>query len=261
MRIKRSGAAGWSVWLTRLGPLLALGALLAVAAGMGLGPFARSQGLTFTNTPLVSFGSPSESAPAPLPAFVNLPVPFTSQAPKGEWSASQHDCEEASLAMVDRYLRGDRSGGLIDPDAAEAAIRGMTPWKVSQDLVPSQLGLMAREHLGWSYRIYAATPANIKQQIALGRPVIVGVLTHGLGNPAYPGYRDHYEQPDWSVSHFVVVTGYDASSAILNDPGINQGHGYHISFSQLFYAITDLDRAYPNLDAGLVVLVLAPGVA
>jgi hypothetical protein len=247
---------------------LALGLVVLVAAGAFLLiSLVASSGPRFTNTPLVPFGAGADVAgsdpglqpsPATLPAYVSLPVPFTSQAPLGDWAAAQHDCEEATLVMDDRYLRGDHSGGLIDPAVAQRSIVQMTAWKPSQDLTPTQLGEMARQRLGWAFRVLPATPDNIRQQLALGRPVIAGVLTHGLGNPDYPGYRDHYEQPGWSVSHYLVIAGYDATTLILNDPGITRGHGDHISFDQLFYAIRDLDRAYPNLDEGLVILVLAP---
>jgi hypothetical protein len=92
--------------------------------------------------------------------------------------------------------------------------------------------------------------------------VIVGVRTHGLGNANYPGFQTHYEQPGWSVSHYLVITGYDsANNLILNDPGITRGHGYTITLQQLSFAISDLDRAYPNLNQGQVVLVLAPGAS
>jgi len=161
--------------------------------------------------------------------------------------------------MVDRYLRGDHAGAQIDPRTANNAINRITTWKVAQDLTDMQLGEMAKLHMGWSYEILAANRQNIKEQLALGRPVIVGVRTHGLGNPNYPGYRNHFEEAAWSVSHYLVVVGYDQSdTVILNDPGITKGHGYHIKFDQLFHAILDLDKAYPNLNQGLIVLVLAP---
>lgn len=243
-----------------MGVKLGLGIVAVVAIGVGAGlwlAFGTSPAENFTNTPLVSLGSPNES-PAELPAEVSLPVPFTSQAPLGDWASSQHDCEEATLVMVDRYLRGDHSGGQIDPETAQAAINRMTPWKQGEDLTDAQLGEMAHEHLGWGWQVFPATVLNIKEQLALGRPVIVGVRTHGLGNPDYPGYYGHHEDPAWSVSHYLVVAGYDAKTVILNDPGITRGHGYHISFAQLFYAIADLDRAYPNLDQGLIFLVVAP---
>ena len=100
---------------------------------------------------------------------------------------------------------------------------------------------------------------NMKQQLSLGRPLIFGVRTHGLGNSNYPGYSSHYEQAGWSVSHYLVVTGYDqADTYILNDPGLTRGHAYHISYDQLMHAVDDLDQAYPSLNAGRVFLVLAP---
>jgi uncharacterized protein YvpB len=98
----------------------------------------------------------------------------------------------------------------------------------------------------------------MKQQLALGQPLIVGVRTHGLGNPNYPGYRNHYEETGYSVSHYLVVIGYEADNYVLNDPGLTRGKGYQISWDQLMHAIDDLDAAYPNLNTGRVFLVLAP---
>ena len=169
-----------------------------------------------------------------LPRFVLLRVPFTSQAPLGDWAQRQHTCEEASLLMVDRYLNGDHSGRLIDPMTAERAINQITLWKPAVDLTPQQLGQVAEVHMGWGYSILPAERTTMKEQLALGRPLIVGVRTHGLGNPSYPGYFTHHEQPGWSVSHYLVVVGYDASgSFILNDPGITMGYRNRITFDQL----------------------------
>lgn len=207
----------------------------------------------------IPVSSPALAQPRPvaLPRAVALRVPFTSQAPLGDWPARQHTCEEASLLMVDRYLRGDQSGRLIDPLTADHAIRQITMWKPAVDLTPQQLGEMAQLHMGWSYSIQPAERVAMEQQLALGRPLIIGVRTHGLGNPSYPGYFTNYEQPGWSVSHYLVVVGYDSSGKfIVNDPGITAGHGYHITFDQLMHAIDDLDHAYPSLNAGRVFLVL-----
>ena len=110
-----------------------------------------------------------------------------------------------------------------------------------------QVGQVAQKYMGWAYKILPSDRLNMKQQLALGRPLIVGVRTHGLGNPNYPGYRDHYEQAAYSVSHYLVVVGYDQSDTyILNDPGLTRGKGYHITYDQLMHAIDDLDQAYPT---------------
>lgn len=201
----------------------------------------------------------SDQPPVNLPAAVSMPVPFTPQAPLGNWAARQHTCEEASLVMVDRYLHGDHSGSLIDAHTADAAINQVTTWKPAQDLTALQVGELAQKYMGWAYKVLPATRLNMKQQLALGRPLIVGVRTHGLGNPNYPGYSSHYEQIGWSVSHYLVVAGYDTGDTyILNDPGLTRGHGYHISYDQLMHAIDDLDQAYPDLNMGRVFVVLAP---
>jgi peptidase C39-like protein len=253
--------ARWIVAIAVLGAIV-------VGGGIAFGLFGLGQNPNYVSPAVVPISdsptpSPGGIAPSPspfvLPKAVLLRVPYTDQAPLGDWSAKQHTCEEASLAMVDIYLRGNHSGGDINPRAANDAINRITTWKVAEDLTDVQLGKMAKLHMGWSYAVVPATRESIKEQLALGRPVIVGVLTHGLGNPNYPGYRTHHEQPGWSVSHYLVVVGYDeADTVILNDPGITRGHGYHIKFDQLFFAIKDLDRAYPNLDQGLIALVLAP---
>ena len=244
---------------------LALGLVAAVGIVAGAYfAFFSADPLTSYVTPRVvpidaSTSSPGDQPPVELPAAVILPVPYTTQAPLANWSERQHTCEEASLLMVDRYLRGDHSTGSIDPRTADQEINQITGWKSAVDLTVQQVGLVARQHMGWADKVLPATRLQMKQQLALGRPLIVGVRTHGLGNSNYPGYRTHFEQPGWSVSHYLDVVGYDQSdSFILNDPGITKGHGYHIKYDQLMHAIDDLDQAYPSLNVGRVFLVLAP---
>ena len=242
---------------------LAVVAVVGVGAGLYFAFFGAGPPVAYTTPDLVpitqSTAAPSEQPAADLPANVLLPVPFTTQAPLGNWAQRQHTCEEASLVMVDRYLRGDHSGGTIDPRTADAAINQITPWKPATDLTTQQIGEVAQANLGWAFQVLPADRLEMRQQLAMGRPLIVGVRTHGLGNPNYPGYRTHYEEAGWSVSHYLVVAGYDqADTYILNDPGITKGHGYHIAYDQLMHAIDDLDQAYPALNMGRVFLVLAP---
>lgn len=246
-------------WLVGLG----LVAVIGVAAGVYFAFFGAGPQVTYVTPDLVPIDAntaqPSDQPPVNLPTRVSLPVPFTPQAPLGNWAQRQHTCEEASLVMVDRYLHGDHSGALIDAHTADAAINQVTTWKPAVDLTTLQVGQVAQKYMGWAYKVLPADRLNMKQQLALGRPLIVGVRTHGLGNPRYPGYRDHFEQAGYSVSHYLVVAGYDDQDTyILNDPGLTYGHGYHISYDQLMHAIDDLDQAYPDLNSGRVFLVLAP---
>jgi hypothetical protein len=249
-------------WLAGLG----LVAVVGVAAGVYFAFFEGAPTAIYVTPEIVPIdintAAVNDQPPLKLPSAVSLPVPYTPQAPLGNWADRQHTCEEASLVMVDRYLRSDHSGALIDPRTADNAINQITAWKPAVDLTTQQVGEVAEKNLGWAYRILPADQLDMKQQLALGRPLIVGVRTHGLGNPNYPGYRTHYEQPGWSVSHYLVVVGYDQSDTyILNDPGLTRGHGYHVTYDQLMHAIDDLDQAYPSLNSGRVFLVLAPFAA
>src|SRR3989440_10398164 len=244
-------------------PGLAGVAIVGVGVGVSFAFFGAGPQVPYGTPALVPIdltpAAPSDQPPVNLPAAVLVPVPFTPQAQLGNWGAKQHTCEEASMVMVDRYLHGDYSGSLIDAQTADAAINQITAWKPAQDLTSVQIGQVAQKYMGWAYKVLPSDRLNMKQQLALGRPLIVGVRTHGLGNPNYPGYRDHYEQSGYSVSHYLVVVGYDQSDTfILNDPGLTRGHGYHITYDHLMHPIDDLDQAYPDLNMGRIFLVLAP---
>jgi uncharacterized protein YvpB len=245
-------------WLFGLGVV----ASLAVAAGVYFAFFGAGPQISYVTPDLVpisaSGDTPAEQPPVNLPAAVILPVPFTSQAPLNNWADRQHTCEEASLVMVDRYLKGDHNA-TIDGRTADQAINQVTTWKPALDLTSQQVGEVAKRNWGYNYKMLPADRLNMKQQLALGRPLLMGVRTHGLGNPNYPGYRNHFEDPSWSVSHFIVVIGYDNTDHfVLNDPGLTRGASYHILYDQLMHAVDDHDQAYPALNSGRVFLVLAP---
>ena len=248
-------------WLLGLGLI----ATLAVAAGVYFAFFGAGPQISYVTPELVPIDlnvtNPADQAPVNLPAAVILPVPFTSQAPLNNWAQRQHTCEEASLVMVDRYLHGDHSGALIDPRTADAAINLVSSWKPAEDLTSQQVGDVAKNNMHWAYKLLPSDQLNMKQQLALGRPLIMGVRTHGLGNPNYPHYRDHFEEPAYSVAHFIVVIGYDQNTYVLNDPGLTRGASYHIPYEQLMHALDDHDQAYPSLAAGRIFLVLAPSVS
>src|SRR5437879_8264723 len=202
-------------WLLGLGLVAAVG----IGAGVYFAFFGAGPQVSYTTPDLVPIdlntAAPSDQPPVNLPTAVILPVPFTPQAPLGNWAAKQHTCEEASMVMVDRYLHGDHSGSLIDPQTADAAINQITAWKPAQDLTSLQIGQVAQKYMGWAYKILPSERLNMKQQLALGRPLIVGVRTHGLGNPNYPGYRDHHEQAAYSGSHYLVLGGWDQSDTYI----------------------------------------------
>ena len=204
------------------------------------------------------------ASPAPLPERILLQVPFTTQAPLGNWAQHQESCEEATLSMLAAYWQRDQSV-VIDAHAADTTIASLVSWQVQHwgsedDLTDTRLGELAKQYYGFGYLVVPNTAQVVREQLAAGHPLIAGVRTHGLGNPNYPGYSNHYEQQGWSVSHFVLVIGYDTDGVWLNDAGITKGRGYHITWAQLSHAIDDLDQNYPALNEGPVLLVVGPEV-
>ncbi len=203
-------------------------------------------------------------SPTPLPDRILLQVPFTTQAPLGNWAQHQESCEEANLTMLAAYWQRD-SSVVIDANAADTTIAALVSWQVKNwgsedDLNDTRLGELAKQYYSYGYRIVPNDPQAVREQLAAGRPLIAGVMTHGLGNSNYPGYNNHFEQQGWSVPHFVLVIGYDGDGVWLNDPGITKGRGYHISWAQLTHAIDDLTQRYPALSQGQVLLVIGPEV-
>ena len=207
--------------------------------------------------PIPTIGVGTVAPPRVLPARILLQVPFTTQAPLGDWAKHQESCEAANLTMLYLYWKESKAV-VVDPRTADTYIRTIDSWKSRPDLNDRLMGELAAAHWGFAYRILPNTKEAIAEQLSAGRPLLAEVRTHGLGNAHYPGYYSHYEQAGWSVPHFVLIIGYDSTGVWLNDPGISWGRGYHITYAQLAHAIDDLDRHHPALAQGQVLLLIAP---
>ncbi len=211
--------------------------------------------------PAMSFSSlrplPAPAANAPLPATVNLAVPFTPQAPTANWDAYHEEaCEEASLYMVDQFYRG-MPAGLLDPAAVEKAIHAMTDFEdktfgFNQDTTAAQTAQIARDFLGYGHVEIVEQPTadRIKAILAAGHPVIVPVDGRLIGNPFYasPG----------PIYHMLVLRGYTSSGFISNDPGTRRGDGYVYGFDQVMKAMHDWNAAAGQADGPPRALVVYP---
>src|SRR5262245_25901062 len=144
--------------------------------------------------------------PSALPDQILLWVPFTTQAPLGNWAEHQESCEAANLTQLWFYWQHSQAT-VIDPRTADAYIRMIDGWKPRPDLDDTMLGDLAVAHWGYTYQLLPDDPAVIAQQLSAGRPLLAEVRTHGLGNSHYPGYSSHFEQTGWSVPHFVTIIG------------------------------------------------------
>lgn len=170
-------------------------------------------------------------------------VPFTVQAPFGEWDdpVFQNGCEEASLVMAEHWLSGKtltkeiakreiaalasfeekRFGHSIDTSAEDTLKLFRDYYDIASGEVHTDIGI-----------------ADIGEALAAGSIVIVPADGRRLQNP-------HFTQPG-PTTHMLVIFGYDAETRefIVNDPGTRHGAGYRYDEDILYGAILD----YPTGD-------------
>lgn len=182
---------------------------------------------------------PSETETLVLPSEYNLAVPFSSQAPFGNWDALHEDaCEEASIYMVAEYFAG-RAAGKIDPATADTVITDIVNYGEHElghglSITSAQTVNLIEAYYDGAYTaevIADPTIETIKSYLASGYPVIIPAAGRELGNPNFSGEGPLY--------HMLVLRGYDATHFISNDPGTRLGEGYRYRYDVLMDAIAD----------------------
>lgn len=183
---------------------------------------------------------------APVSAL--LTVPYTVQAPFGNWTFHQESCEEAAVLMYHDFLDSD-SRPAIPPAEADKALRALKAWQVTnwgaeKDLTIDRTGQLAQAFYGYHYQVLPATRESIQEAIAAGHPVVVPVMTHSLQNP-------HYGPK--TVYHEVLIKGYTEAGVVSNDAGVQEGKDWFYAWSVLFGAI---DAQSAQMGQGRVMLIL-----
>lgn len=179
-----------------------------------------------------------------LPARINLPVPFSSQAPNGDWNEPyQNACEETSLLMVNAYLKQKA----LTADSVDLQIRELIGHNEKFGLGPSitleQTAEIARSYFGLETQIINdITATDIKRALADGNPVIVPAAGRMLQNPYFTGGGPWY--------HMLVIIGYENDTFITNDPGTSRGASYPYEAQLLTDAIHDWTGIDENIQYG-----------
>ncbi len=185
---------------------------------------------TVTPRPTTSIRQTPVATPSPTPSAltgaVNLAVPFSSQAPRGDWSLPwQEACEETSALLVDAFWKSANP----DVGAVEAGILALVDWENKtygyyQHTTAAQTARMIREVYGYK-RVdvkYDIGIDDIARELHAGRPVIVPLAGRLLGNPYYT-----YPGP---VYHMMVVKGIAENGDIItNDVGTR--HGKNLTYN------------------------------
>lgn len=172
-----------------------------------------------------------------------LDVPFTTQAPLGNWGdpRQQNGCEEAAALMAMAWVENKT----LTPGEAEKEITAIADYELknyghfhdssAHDLAERVL----KGYFGYS-KIevrYDINIEDIKKELASGNLVLVPANGKILNNPFYT------EPP---MEHMVVVRGYDSLTKefIVNDSGTSRGELFRYAEDILIDAIYDYPTGY-----------------
>lgn len=181
------------------------------------------------------FDENSENNEITLSSDILLDVPFTSQAPFGDWDMPyQEACEEASIIMVEYYLRNES----LSAEQANEEIIALTGYLEKNgyhiDINIQETKTLFKEYYDREGEIFYDEDVNIekiKELLVDEHPIIIPAAGRLLGNPNFTGEGPPY--------HMLVIIGYDENGFITNDPGTRLGAKYHYNYETIMLAIHD----------------------
>jgi hypothetical protein len=199
----------------------------------------------------------------PAPIFekekeVIFDVPFTSQAPQGQWEDQiyQDGCEEASMIMALRWARGNSS---LTPQEAQEQIRKMSEFEMERygfnlDVSTEDTARAAKDFFSYEdiHVVKNISANDIVDQIYAGRVVVVAVNGKKLQNPYFSG-----EGPE---NHMLVIIGYDPQEEefITNDPGTRRGSKFRYTKNTIQEALRDYPSGYkepnPTIEKHMIIV-------
>jgi len=190
---------------------------------------------------LSSFLLPNGATAAP----VVLSVPFTPQAPEGNWGEPwDNACEETSMVMVESYYRGNWNLGV---EKSKKEIQNVLDQKNTLLGVSKDESSEAIVHLiNQVYKRQAELVKNIsvekiKHEIDGGYPVIITFDARLVENPNFLSQITY---------HAAVIVGYDDETQefIVHDPGTSNGKQFRYGYQELLNA----NKHYTVRDTGEV---------
>lgn len=220
--------------------------IMAAATGAYFVVNRNSEIVDKTPTPTIAFSTApttSTSALVMSSPFVLLDVPFTSQAPSGDWANPmfQNGCEEASMIIAWHWLNHTP----ITQTSAVQEITNIANYELNLDenyndrsaQDTAQLFKKYYNYQNVSYRVNISA-RDIIAELEKGNLVITPMNGQILGNPFYkaPG----------PAEHMIVIIGYDPTHKefITNDPGTRHGKSYRYKVPVFEAAIRDYPTGY-----------------
>lgn len=174
----------------------------------------------------------------------SLKMPFSSQAPEGNWNEPWYnDCEEVSIAMVDSFY----NNRILTPVIAKQEI--LKIFEIKEKVFGPSLEEDSDQNVNfinnylnsnWKARI-AENPTieEMKTEIDNGHPIILPVDGRVLDNRYFT--TTHY--------HVFVISGYDDDKGVFvaQEPGTYRGHDYQYSYEIIEEAMHDYNSTDNSL--------------
>lgn len=172
------------------------------------------------------------------PQFILHNVPFTSQAPLGEWSDPRQadGCEEAAMVMAMAWARG---GNDIPAEEAKRDILNISEYEkvifgFFQDTSIADTARLLREYYGHNgIAVQNDIDAeDVKDSLAAGNVVIVPINTRLTGLAKYK---------NGPPRHTVIAVGYDdqQDKIIMHDPYTGGAYDFQLSSSTFNNSLSD----------------------
>ena len=188
-----------------------------------------------------------ELAELPAADKVLLDVPFTAQAPLGNWQdqRQQDGCEEAASLMAIKWARGESL------TKEEALTEILTASDYLLETYGEYRDISAADTIKWIINDYFNySKATLKMDITIddiiyelgqGNLVITPMNGQIMHNP-------YYTLPGPS-RHMIVIRGYDPDRRVFitNDPGTRNGELYEYDAQVLYQAIRDYPTGYHEI--------------
>ncbi len=200
-------------------------------------------------SPVIYFNSTekTDSKNSNMPKTLLRKVPFTAQAPTGNWDKLHNEaCEEAVLIMANEYF-SKNTALQLPAQLVESELSKLTKWQNENfgfhlDTTLKETAKMAQEVYGLKTKILENFSAeDIKLELLNNRLLIIPEAGRLLQNP-------NYKRPG-PIYHMLLIHGYDSDdNFITNDPGTKNGLNYPYTFDTLYNAAADWDHSIANID-------------
>ncbi len=178
----------------------------------------------------------------PIPLFtasVNLPVPFSPQAPDGKWIEPwRNACEETSTTLIQLYYSDYENKKVSIADAQKHILKLVNLeeqlFGFSKDTNAEQIVKIINNYLPWeAYVVENPTLKQLKQELDDKHPIIIVAHGKDLNNPHYKSDQIDY--------HAFVLSGYDDSTQefISQEPATRFGLDYRYTYDTIMNAMHD----------------------